>query len=192
MDVLWKKENLSKNVTNYASGFSRFIIGIKTKCCIQTKSNISGQDVFSSRISCDLVKRCNKCLIVCLLPSRAQTRLWPSVWRPTTASTTWWRPPPKPWGSGWMSSWRAPKATRSSWAEGPAGDAFGGRCSPSRPGAPTDRWTFKEMDDLQESRCLQANEGFGTAQVPSPIRLSVKMDLREFYQVKYIQLQEYQ
>lgn len=47
--------------------------------------------------------RCHRCLILCLLPSRAQTRLWPSVWRPTTVFTTWWPPPPRPWGSGWMS-----------------------------------------------------------------------------------------
>lgn len=102
-------------------------------------------------------------LIVCLWPPRAQTRLWPSVWRPTTASTTWWRPPPKPWGSGWMSSWRAPKATRSSWAEGPAVDRFR-RVDPdvscSRAAARIDRRTLKETDDLQEAWCLQANEGF--------------------------------
>lgn len=49
----------------------------------------------------------------------------------------------------------------------------------SRAAAQLDRQTFEETGDLQEARRLQANEDFITAEVPSPVRLSLNTDLRE-------------
>lgn len=43
---------------------------------------------------------------------------WPSAWRRTTASTTWWPPQQRPWGCGWTSSSREQRDTHSSWTKG--------------------------------------------------------------------------
>lgn len=49
---------------------------------------------------------------------RARIPPWPSAWRRTTASTTWWPRQQRPWGSGWTSSSQERRDTHNSWTNG--------------------------------------------------------------------------